>query len=139
MSGIFFFFPHIINFLSPLSVAVSMWKMGCQSGAVHWTPVRAQDWFSRPTARDESLSFTAQTRISTCRPRRCPETPRQPASCELSTCTKAKYVIVLSHWTVSMDFLVSHLIIIFIFQHVTLESSTFIYTFMKTKASHFNS
>ncbi|KAG1924622.1 hypothetical protein F2P79_026050, partial [Pimephales promelas] len=60
---------------------VSMWKMGCLSGAVHWTPVQALVWSSKQTARGESLSFTARTRISTSRPRRCPETPRQPANC----------------------------------------------------------
>lgn len=69
-----------------------MWKMGCRSGEVLWTlpSVRAPVLSSRQTASVASLSSIDQTQILTSHPKRCPETPRRPVSCELSFHTKAK-------------------------------------------------
>lgn len=64
-----------------------MWRMACRWDAVHWTLrlARALVWFFRetsPTVSAASLSFTALTQTSTCRPKPCPATLPQPATCE---------------------------------------------------------
>lgn len=76
-----------INVLSCVVSAALMWRMACQWVAVHWTLrlARALVWFFRPTtptASAESLSSTAPTQTTTCRPKPCPATHPRPATCE---------------------------------------------------------